>query len=81
MKNSYQNRDSILSEKSFFYDQETTFADMSPKNQFKLRQLMNKKLEHRLELSKEQVNKFVEFLNEIKEYHVIFNEAILEILK
>jgi hypothetical protein len=27
------------------------------------------------------VNKFVEFLNEIKEYHVIFNEAILEILK
>jgi hypothetical protein len=60
-----------------FYDKETTFADLSPSNQFKLRQLMNKKLEHRLELSKEQVNKFVEYLSEIKDYHVILNEAIL----
>lgn len=77
LKNSFQNRDSILSEKSFFYDQETSFADLTPANQFKLRQLMNKKLEHRLELSKEQVNKFTEYLNEIKDYHVILNETIL----
>lgn len=42
---------------------------------------MNKKLEHRLELSKEQVNKFTDYLNEIKDYHVILNETILEILK
>ena len=27
------------------------------------------------------MNKFVEYLNEIKEYHVILNEAILDVLK
>ncbi len=38
---------------------------------------MNHKLEHRLELSKEQVNKFIEYLGEIKDYHVILNDPIL----
>lgn len=42
---------------------------------------MNKKLNHRLEISKEQVNKFISYLYEIKNYHVILNETVLEILK
>lgn len=36
---------------------------------------------HRLELSKEQVNKFTAYLSEIKEYHVILNDTILQILR
>ena len=81
LKNSFQNRESILHEKSHFYDQETPFNDLTPSNQFRLRQLMDKKLVHRLELSKEQVNNFTAYLTDIKEYHVILNETILEILK
>jgi hypothetical protein len=42
---------------------------------------MNKKLNHRLEISKEQINKFVDYLYEVKNYHVILNETILEILR
>ena len=42
---------------------------------------MNKKLNHRLEISKEQVNKFTSYLYEVKNYHVILNDTILEILK
>lgn len=38
---------------------------------------MNKKLNHRLEISKEQVNKFISYLNDIKNYHVILNDTIL----
>lgn len=64
-----------------FYEHETPFNNLSPSNQFKLRQLMDKKLMHRLELSKEQINKFVAYLSEIKDYHVILNDTILEILK
>jgi hypothetical protein len=41
---------------------------------------MNKKLNHRLEISKEQINKFTSYLYEIKSYHVILNETILRIL-
>lgn len=52
LQNSFQNRDSILYEKSNFYEDESPFNDLSPSNQFKLRQLMDKKLLHRLELSK-----------------------------
>lgn len=42
---------------------------------------MNKKLNHRLEISKEQVNKFISYLEEVKNYHVILNDTILDILK
>ena len=42
---------------------------------------MNKKLNHRLEISKEQVNKFIAYLYEVKNYHVILNDTILQILK
>lgn len=42
---------------------------------------MNKKLNHRLEISKEQVNKFISYLYEVKNYHVILNDTILQILK
>lgn len=39
---------------------------------------MDKKLFHRLELSKEQVNKFIAYVAEIKEsYHYIINDTIL----
>jgi hypothetical protein len=34
---------------------------------------MDKKLMHRLELSKDQISKFVAYLSEIKDYHVILN--------
>lgn len=54
---------------------------MSPSKQFQLRKVMNKKLNHRLEISKEQVNKFTSYLFEVKDYHVILNDTILEILK
>ena len=81
LKNSYQNRDLILKEKSNFYDQETPFKDLTPSNQFHIRQTMDKKLLLRLELSKEQVNNFIEFLTVIKDYHMVLNETLLEILK
>lgn len=42
---------------------------------------MDQKLLRRLELSKEQVNNFNDYLIEIKEYHVILNECIIQILK
>ena len=42
---------------------------------------MNKKLNHRLEISKEQVNKFIAYLYEVKNYHVILNDTILQILR
>lgn len=78
LHNSFQNREAILFEKSSFYETETPFNDLSPSNQFKLRQLMDKKLFHRLELSKEQVNKFIAYVAEIKEsYHYIINDTIL----
>ena len=64
-------------EKSHFYDSETPFKDLTPSNQYKLRQLMDKKLLRRLELSREQINNFNEYLIEIKEYHVILNSTIL----
>ncbi len=41
---------------------------------------MNQKLNHRLEISKEQVNKFVAYLQEVKDYHVILNDTVLRIL-
>ena len=41
---------------------------------------MNQKLNHRLEISKEQVNKFVSYLQEVRDYHVILNETVLKIL-
>jgi hypothetical protein len=64
-----------------FYESENTFNDLSPSKQFQLRKVMNKKLNHRLEISKEQVNKFIAYLYEIKNYHVILNDTLLEILK
>ena len=42
---------------------------------------MDKKLVHRLELSREQINSFVHYLYEVKDYHLILNETILQILK
>lgn len=42
---------------------------------------MDKKLLKRLELSKEQVNNFTEFLKIIKEYHIVMNDTLLHILK
>ena len=42
---------------------------------------MDKKLMRRLELSREQINNFTDYLFEIKDYHVILNNTILEILK
>lgn len=41
---------------------------------------MNKKLSHRLELSKEQVHNFVSYLYELKNEHMIINEEVIEIL-
>lgn len=41
---------------------------------------MARRLQHRLELSKDQVQNFISFLSEIKEYYVILNETILQIL-
>lgn len=64
-----------------FYESENTFNDLSPSKQFQLRKVMNKKLDHRLEISKEQVNKFISYLYEVKNYHVVLNETILDILK
>ena len=81
LKNSYQNRDTILREKEVFYESESTFNELSPSKQFQLRKVMNRKLNHRLEISKEQVNKFISYLYEVKNYHVILNETILDILK
>lgn len=62
LKNSFQNRDNILKEKEVFYESENTFNDLSPSKQFQLRKVMNKKLNHRLQISKQQVNKFIEYL-------------------
>ena len=42
---------------------------------------MNKKLNRRLEISKEQVNTFTSYLYEVKNYHVILNNTILDILR
>ena len=81
LKNSYQNRDTILREKEILYESESTFNELSPSKQFQLRKVMNQKLNHRLEISKEQVNKFISYLYEVKNYHVILNETILDILK
>jgi hypothetical protein len=66
IKNSFQNRDSILSEKANFYEQESPLSNLNPCNQFRLRHLMDRKLLHRLELSKGQIHKFVAYLSEIK---------------
>ena len=56
--------------------------NLSPSNQMKLRHQMDKKLTHRLELSKDQVKKFIELMMFIREkYDVIFNETMLDILK
>lgn len=46
-----------------FYEEEKPFDNLSPSKQFQLRKVMNKKLNHRLEISKEQVNKFIRFLS------------------
>ena len=70
-----------MEEKLDFYDQETPLNDLSVSSQFKLRTLMDKRLERRLELSREQINHFVSYLYEIKEYHHIINETILDVLK
>jgi hypothetical protein len=67
LKNSYQNRRDTLLDKSSFYDDKMSYHDLSPESQFRLRRVMNKKLSHRLELSKEQVHNFVAYLYEIKE--------------
>lgn len=67
-------------EKSSFYSQQNKLSDLSSSSQFKLRQLMARRLQHRLELSKDQVQNFISFLSEIKEYYVILNETILQIL-
>jgi hypothetical protein len=48
LKNSFQNRDSILREKELFYESENPFNDLSPSKQFQLRKVMNQKLNHRL---------------------------------
>ena len=42
---------------------------------------MDKRLAHRLEISREQINKFVGYLYELKNCHIILNPTILEILK
>ena len=81
LKNSFQNRESILSEKSSFYENENPFNELSPSKQFQLRKVMNQKLNRRLEISKEQVNKFISYLYEVKDYHVVLNSAILDILR
>lgn len=54
-------------DKSTYYDEKISFHDLSPQSQFQLRLVMNQKLSHRLELSKEQVHNFVAYLHEIKE--------------
>lgn len=81
LKNSFQNRDNILKQKEVFYESQNPFNDLSPSKQFQLRKVMNKKLNHRLEISKEQVNKFVAYLYEIKNYHVVLNDTVLQIMK
>ena len=48
LKNSFQNRDSILREKEVFYESENQFNDLSPSKQFQLRKVMNQKLNIRL---------------------------------
>ena len=52
LKNSFQNRDSILREKEAFYESENPFSELSSSKQFQLRKVMNKKLNHRLEISR-----------------------------
>lgn len=67
-------------DKSNFYSDKISFHDLSPESQFRLRKVMNKKLSHRLELSKEQVHNFVNYLYEIKEDHVIISETVIDVL-
>ena len=80
LKNSYQNRKDTLLDKSNFYGDKISYHDLSPESQFRLRKVMNRKLSHRFELSKEQVHNFVDYLHEIKEDHIIISDTVIEIL-
>lgn len=67
-------------DKSNFYDDKISFHDLSPESQFRLRRVMNRKLSHRLELSKEQVHNFVAYLREIRDDHIIISDQVIDIL-
>ena len=45
-----------------------------------LRNIMQKKLAHRLDLSKRQIELFVDLLNEIKSLHILIEEGLVDLL-